>query len=168
MSATSATSARTRCGSRFSRSNKTFEPYSSSPSIRNRKLTGGRGAARVDLAVVERRLERRPRPFSQRIGRLHVVVSVDEQRRRAGDVGTFAGDDGMRLAAEELDIATAQPPQFGGDPFSGRAAILVVRRQCRNGRNAEKLGQLAEQSLLIHGGRNVDTGVAASQRLTPG
>jgi len=74
----------------------------------------------------------------------------------------------MRVAAEELDIATAQPPQFGADPFSGRAAILVVCRQCRNGRNAEKLGQLAEQSLLIHGGRNVDTGVAASQRLTPG
>ena len=41
------------------------------------------GAARVDLAVADRRLERRRLPQLDRIDRLHVVVAVEEDRRRA-------------------------------------------------------------------------------------
>ena len=40
-------------------------------------------AARVDLAVADRRLERRRLPQLQRIDRLHVVVAVEQDRRRA-------------------------------------------------------------------------------------
>ena len=38
------------------------------------------GAAGVDIAVAAGRLERRRKPFGQRIGRLHVVMAVDQQR----------------------------------------------------------------------------------------
>ena len=81
---------------------------------------------------------------------------------------TLAGDDRMGVAPEKLDVATAQPPQLGCYPLGRRATILVVCRQCGDGGNAEKLGQLAQQSLLIHGGRNVDRRVAASQRVGHG
>ena len=40
--------------------------------------------ARVDLAVADRGLERRRLPQVERIDRLHVVVAVEEDRRRAG------------------------------------------------------------------------------------
>ena len=39
-------------------------------------------AARVDLAVADRRLERRRLPQVERIDRLHVVVAVEENGRR--------------------------------------------------------------------------------------
>src|SRR5436189_205951 len=47
MSAMSTASARVRSGSRRSRSNRTRLPYSSSPSMRNWKFTGGRPAASI-------------------------------------------------------------------------------------------------------------------------
>ena len=81
------------------------EPTSSSPSKKKRRLTGSAagalqprlgglevhdelalvvaGAAGVDDVVLVARLERRPHPLVERIGRLHVVVAVDEHRRGA-------------------------------------------------------------------------------------
>src|SRR2546428_262263 len=126
------------------------------------------GATRVDPAVADGRLEGRLGPFGERIGRLYVVMSVNEQRWGAGHIGTFAPHDGMCLTAEKIDVATAQTPQLSRDPFGSGAAILVVYRQGRDGGNPQKVGQLAQQTLLIHGGRNVDRPVAASQREGPG
>ena len=40
-------------------------------------------AARIEAAVADRRLERRRDPFLDRVGRLHVVVAVDQDGRRA-------------------------------------------------------------------------------------
>ncbi len=125
-------------------------------------------AAGVELAVALCRLERWSRPLGERVRRLHVVVSVDQQRRRTGNVGTFGPNDRMCVAAKKRDVVTAETPQLGADPLCGGTAILVVCGQCRDGRNPQKLVQLAQQSFLIHGGRNVDTPVAASQRVGPG
>ncbi len=125
-------------------------------------------AAGVELAVALCRLKWRSRPLGERIGRLHVVVPVDQECGRTGNVGTFAPDDRMRLTPEKRDVVTPETPQLGGDPLRGGTAILVVCWQSRNGRNPEKLAQLAQQTLLIHGGRNVDRPVAASQRVGPG
>src|SRR5439155_15357391 len=68
------------------------------------------GATRVELAVAQRRLERRRRPLGEWIRRLHVVVPVDQERRGTGNVGTLAPDDGMRVAAEERDVVTPDAP----------------------------------------------------------
>ena len=50
-------------------------------------------AARVDLAVADRRLERRRLPQVERIDRLHVVVAVEQDRRRALGAEPVAVDD---------------------------------------------------------------------------
>ena len=51
------------------------------------------GAARVDLAVADGRLERRAGPEVHGIDRLHVVVAVEQDRRLAGRVEPVAVDD---------------------------------------------------------------------------
>src|SRR5207302_9989967 len=53
------------------------------------------GSAREDLAVSHGRLERRRRPQLERLGRLHVVVAVDENGGRALRLSPFADDDRM-------------------------------------------------------------------------
>ena len=52
-------------------------------------------AAGEKLPVPHRRLERRRLPLLQRIHRLHVVVPVDEERRRAFGAAPLAVDDGI-------------------------------------------------------------------------
>src|SRR5436853_422895 len=84
------------------------------------------GAACEQLAVAYRRLERGRGPLVEGLGRLHVVVPVDEQRRRAGHVGPHAPNHRVRVAREELYLATAETTQLAGDPLRGRPAVGVV------------------------------------------
>ena len=42
-------------------------------------------AARINSAVADRRLERRRDPGLQRLGRLHVIMAVEQDGRRPGD-----------------------------------------------------------------------------------
>src|SRR5205807_816999 len=54
------------------------------------------GAASEDFSGAHLRLEWRRLPEAERLGGLDVVVTVDENRRRAGArVAPFADDDGM-------------------------------------------------------------------------
>ena len=48
------------------------------------------GAAGVEIAVADDGLKRRRDPFLQRIGRLDVVMAIEQQRRFAGRAGPFA------------------------------------------------------------------------------
>src|SRR6266496_2805418 len=182
MSATSTASARRRCGSRASTSNSTLLPNSSSPSMRKRKLTGGRppsaialrrqntwplssaAPARIDAAIAQRGRERRRRPFVQRVGRLDVIMAVEKQGRRAGHFGPPTPHDGMRVAAQELDVVRPEPTQLVGDPLRRAPAVRVVRGKGRDGRDAEKRRKLREQALVIHGADNLDAATSASQR----
>jgi hypothetical protein len=80
-----------------------------------------RGAARIDASVVNRRLERRRLPVGLVPGRLHVVVPVDEDRRRPGGAQPFTEHNGVtaRLhdpAAGERELA-CNP--LGGCPHVG-------------------------------------------------
>ena len=95
-------------------------------------------------------------------------MPVDQQRGRARNIGAFPPDDGMRFAAQVLDIATPDAFELGADPIGGGAAIVVVSGKRRDGRNSQEFVQLAEQSVAIHGGGNVDTRLAASQRVVAG
>ena len=52
-------------------------------------------SARVDLAVADRRLKGRRLPQLDRVDRLHVVVAVEEDRRRAFGAQPVAIDDGV-------------------------------------------------------------------------
>src|SRR5436853_152123 len=109
------------------------------------------GAARVEAPVAERRLERRRRPFVQRVGRLDVVVTVEEQRRGTGHFRPPAPDDGMRIAAEESDVVAAEPAQLFRDPLRRAPAVRIVRGESRDGRDAEKRRELGGRALAQFG-----------------
>src|SRR2546426_1003658 len=116
----------------------------------------GRGAAREQLAVAHRRLERRRGPLVERLGRLHVVVTVDEEGRRARHLGPDAPHHRVRAAPEELYLATAETTQLAGDPLRGRAAVGVVRCARRDRWDPQKVGELAQQAVGVHGAKNLD------------
>ena len=61
-----------------------------------------RGAAGVQPAVAHGGLERRAGPLLERVGRLHVVVAVDQQRRPAGHVRALGPHHRMAVAFDEL------------------------------------------------------------------
>src|SRR3989442_11526214 len=114
------------------------------------------GAAREQPAVAHARLEWRRGPLVERIGRLYVVVPVEEQRRRAGHLGPDAPHDGMRATREELHLAAPQSPQLRRDPFRGGAAVGAVRGKRRNRRDAQKIRELLQQAICVHGATNLD------------
>ena len=60
-------------------------------------------AAGVEVAVADRRLEGRRDPLVERIGRLHVVVAVDQHRRRAGHRRRLGIDDRMAGRLDQFD-----------------------------------------------------------------
>ena len=80
-------------------------------------------------------------------------MPVDEQRRRSGHLGPHTPHHRMRAAREELHLATAEPSQFTSDPLAGRAAVGVVRRARRHGGDAQEVGELAEQPVVVHGAK---------------
>src|SRR3989449_527613 len=116
------------------------------------------------LGVAHRGLEGRRGPLVERVGRLDVVMAVQQQRRCPGYVRSDAPHDRMSAAREELYLAAAQPPQFAGDPLRRGATIGVVRREGRDRRDAEEIRQLAEQAIRVHRAGNLGAPGAASQR----
>ena len=100
-------------------------------------------AAREDLSVAHRRLERRAVPELERLGGLHVVVAVDEHRRRARRrLAPFADDDRM---ARRRDASSPSRPivaQRLGDPLGGARGVGVVLGARADARDAEQVEQL--------------------------
>ena len=88
-------------------------------------------AARVDLAVADRRLERRRHPEIQRIDRLHVVVAVEQDRRRVRRAEPVAVDDRIARRVDETDVLQADAAHLVGAPLG---AALHVGRHARAAR----------------------------------
>src|SRR5437868_3169065 len=84
------------------------------------------------LGAAPRRRKRRREPLVERIGRLDVVMPVDQQRRCAGNVGTLPPHDRMRFTAEVLDVRAPEPCELRTDPSGGGATISVVSRKSRD------------------------------------
>ena len=123
-------------------------PTSSSPSIRNFRLTGslpftalqrfdgldvrihlafvvGR-AARIEIAVALGRLEGRRLPELQRIGRLHVEVTVAEHGGLAGRVKPIGIDQRMPFGFDEFDIFETGGLQLCRHEFGGAMRVFSV------------------------------------------
>ena len=60
------------------------------------------GAAGVEVAVAHGGLERGREPGLKRLGGLHVVMPVDQQRRLAGRTQPFGVDDRVALGLDQL------------------------------------------------------------------
>src|SRR2546426_12131206 len=62
----------------------------------------------------------------------------------------------MRATREELPRAAPQSPQLRRDPFRGGAAVGAVRGKRRNRRDAQKIRELLQQAICVHGATNLD------------
>ena len=100
------------------------------------------GAARVDLAVAHGRLERRRLPQIERVDRLHVVVAVEENRRRARRAEPVAVDDRIARRVDEPDVLQADAAHLVGAPFGAPLHVGRVLGQRADARNREKRLQL--------------------------
>ena len=87
------------------------------------------GPARVDLAIAHRRFEGRRLPEIQRIDRLHVVVTVEEDGRRSLGAEPVAVDHRIPGRLDQPDVLHADPPHLVGGPLGTAAHICLVLRQ---------------------------------------
>ena len=146
-------------------------PTSSSPSRMNFMLTGSvpfcfrcastalkcmntwplssADAARVDLAVAHRRLERRRLPEIERIDRLHVVVPVEEDGRRARRAEPVAVDDRVARRVDQPHVLQADAPHLLRAPVGAAPDVGGVLRQRADARDREKRLQLVEVAIAI-------------------
>jgi hypothetical protein len=89
------------------------------------------GAARVEVAIALGRLKRRREPFVQRIGRLNVIVSIQQRGWLAGGMKPVGIDQRMTgfFRASGLDqpnVLHADARQFRGQHLGGMASIAIV------------------------------------------
>ena len=106
-------------------------------------------AARVDVAVANRRLEGRRDPFIQGIGRLHIVVPVAQNGRFPGRVQPIGVDQRMPRGLDHLDMFHLRGAQAGGDELGGALDVGDVLGQRADAGDAEEILQLGEQPVLV-------------------
>ncbi len=87
-----------------------------------------RHAARIEAVVAHLRLERRRLPLLQRIGRLHVVVSVDQDGRRALGMQPVGGDDRVAFGRVDRHMLEAGAAHALRHPFGGFGDMLGIGR----------------------------------------
>jgi len=108
-----------------------------------------RRTASVNIAVAHFRLEGRAEPFTQRIGRLHVVVAVAQHGGLAGRVHPICIDQRMLGGGDDLDILHAHVAQAVGHELRGALDIAAVLGQRADAGNAQELLQLFEEPAVI-------------------
>ena len=126
-------------------------------------------AARKDLSVADRRLERRAVPEIERLGGLHVVVAVDENRlarpRRARATRRRRSDgpssDGPWPSRPTLRSESR-------DPLGGARRVGVVLGARADARNAEEVEELVARARLVRGEERFEVvGEWHSHKLAP-
>ncbi len=106
------------------------------------------GAAGVDVAVANRRLERRRRPLAERIGRLDVVVSVDERDRFAGHRRRLGQD--QRMAGRLHEFGRQSQLLEPRDHPLGRAAhVAGVARIGADALDTEQVREVVDERLTV-------------------
>src|SRR5262249_3528984 len=106
-------------------------------------------AAGKQLSVPHGGLEGRADPFVQGIGRLNVVVAVDEQSGTPGHLGALRPYDGMAVTLDDLDRRATQAGQPVTKPHPGAPAPEGVSGESTHTGNTKKLAKLFEQAILL-------------------
>jgi len=107
------------------------------------------GAASEQLTVAHDRFERRRVPRLERLGRLHVVVAVDQDPGSAGPVPPGAGDDDrVAVRRVQFDIQT-QRAKEPGEPVGARQHVAAMFGLGRDAREPHERFELVEGSLAI-------------------
>ena len=111
-------------------------------------LVVGRSAG-VDLAVADRRLEGRRLPQVERIDRLHVVVAVEQNRRRALGAEPVAVDDRVARRVDEPDVLHADAAHLVGAPFGAALDVGGVLGQRADARDGQQGLQFLEVLVAV-------------------
>ncbi len=106
-------------------------------------------AAGVDLAVAHGGLERRRRPQVERIDWLHVVVPVEENRRRAFSAEPFAVDNRVAWRFFETHVVQANPLHLGAGPLRAAADVFLVLRQGADAGDSQVLREFVNVTIPV-------------------
>jgi hypothetical protein len=104
-------------------------------------------AARVDLAVADRCLERRRFPQIHRVDRLDVVVAVKKDRRCAGRAEPIAVDNREPRRLDQLHVLQADSPHFVGRPLGAALDVSSMLRQRADAGNGKIRLQLLDVAI---------------------
>ena len=129
-------------------------------------------AAPVEVLTADLRLERRRIPQLERVGRLHVEVSVAEDGRGVAAPGrtVFRGTDladreRLAVPVDELTLAACAPDERA-DPLAGALDVACVRRVRADRGDADELRELVEPGLVRHyGGEPIGARLPPPERL---
>ncbi len=108
-----------------------------------------RHAARVEPSIANRRRERRTVPLVERVGRLHVVVPVDERGQRARRAEPLAVHDGIAGRRDRADRDRSGGRELRRDPSRRRRDVGGVRGIGAHARNRRELDQLGEYAIVV-------------------
>ena len=96
------------------------------------------GAAAEDFPVDDGRFERGRAPLADRVGRLNVVMSVDQNRRRAGDFGRLTENKRICLRLDDIGGKPEFAVENVGEPFGHPAHVRFVFRLGTDARNPKR------------------------------
>jgi hypothetical protein len=106
-------------------------------------------SAGIDVAADPARFEGRRGPEFHRIGRLHVVVSINEKRRLVGVRLRGSGEDD-RVSGRRADFRLeAGRPAAGGQPLRTRLHVRRVLGLGADPRNPHVIEQLGNKSFFV-------------------
>ena len=103
----------------------------------------------MDPAIPHRAGKRRRRPRVERIGGLHVVVTVDECRGCVGRVQPIAIHQRMAVGLDHSDVLEPSAHQRIGGPERAAANVVGVRGHGADARNGQELRELRDVGLLV-------------------
>ena len=115
------------------------------------------GAARVDLAVAHRRLERRRLPEIERIDRLYIVMPVEEDGRRTLGAEPVSVHNGEAWCLDQPNVLETDASHFVGGPLGATLDVAAMLRQCADARYRQILLELVDVPVAI-GVDEVDDG----------
>ena len=106
-------------------------------------------AAGVEIAVALGGLEGRREPLVERVGRLHIVVAVDEHGRLAGGMQPVGIDQRMAFGLNQARVLHADALELGEQRLGGFAAVGRVLGQRGDGGNAQQSLQIIEKTGVV-------------------
>ncbi len=107
------------------------------------------GAAGIDAAVPDLRREGGRLPEIEGIGRLDIVVPVDQRRGLVVRDVPVTVDDRVAPGRQERHLRHPRLAQPLGDPVRRPRHVCIVRRQGADARDAQELAEIVDQPLLM-------------------
>ncbi len=106
-------------------------------------------SAREEIAVAHRRLERRRGPLLDRIHRLHVVVAVDEDRRRTRSAEPLAVHDWMPWRLGQVHVLQPDLAHLGRRPLGTAPHVVAMLGERAHAGNGQVGRQLLQEAFPV-------------------